>query len=101
MISLNNFILKLLNYPRRVKQGVLVIMDILLIIISLWVAFVLRLGNVFPKEYIMNDWWLFILLPFSVIPFFIINGLYRAVLQYMGSQAIIAVIKSISFSTFA
>ena len=62
--------------------------DILTLLFALWLAFVLRLGESFPAEYIYPSWWIFIAIPVIMIPLFIKLGLYRAVLQYIGIKVI-------------
>ena len=42
--------------------------------------------------------WIFIVFPMIIIPTFIKMGLYRAVLQHIGINTIVAIIKSISLS---
>jgi FlaA1/EpsC-like NDP-sugar epimerase len=60
--------------------------DVTTLLLALWLAFVLRLGEPFSTEFIYPSWWLFIAIPSIMIPLFIKFGLYRAVLQYIGVQ---------------
>jgi FlaA1/EpsC-like NDP-sugar epimerase len=62
--------------------------DVATLLFALWLAFVLRIGEPFPTEYIYPSWWLFIAIPGIMIPLFVKLGLYRAVLQYMGIKVI-------------
>ena len=62
--------------------------DIATLLFSLWLAFVLRLGEPLPIEYMYPSWWLFISIPVIMIPLFVKLGLYRAVLQYIGVKVI-------------
>jgi FlaA1/EpsC-like NDP-sugar epimerase len=62
--------------------------DFFTLLFSLWLAFVLRLGDPFPIEYMHPSWWLFISIPIIMMPLFVKLGLYRAVLQYMGIKVI-------------
>ena len=62
--------------------------DFITLIIALWLAFVLRIGEPFPLEYISSSWWLFAAIPAIMIPLFVKLGLYRAVLQYIGIKVI-------------
>ncbi len=80
--------LRLQNLPRIYKQLIMLFIDALTLVFALWLAFVLRLGDAFPIEYIYDSWWIFIVIPVVMIPLFIKLGLYRAVLQYIGIKVI-------------
>jgi len=62
--------------------------DVATLLFALWLAFVLRLGEPLPIEYMYPSWWLFISIPVIMIPLFVKLGLYRAVLQYIGVKVI-------------
>ncbi|MEC9209218.1 MAG: nucleoside-diphosphate sugar epimerase/dehydratase [Bacteroidota bacterium] len=62
--------------------------DVATLFFALWLAFVLRLGEPFPREFLFSSWWLFITIPAIMIPLFVKLGLYRAVLQYIGIKVI-------------
>ena len=80
--------LRLQNLERIYKQFIMLFVDALTILFALWLAFVLRIGEPFPTEYIYPSWWIFIAVPIIMIPLFIKLGLYRAVLQYIGIKVI-------------
>ena len=79
---------RLQNLERIYKQIIMLFVDVATLLFALWLAFVLRIGEPFPTEYIYPSWWLFIAIPIIMIPFFVKLGLYRAVLQYMGIKVI-------------
>ena len=79
---------RLQNLERIYKQIIMLFVDVATLLFALWLAFVLRIGEPFPTEYIYPSWWLFIAIPFIMIPLFVKLGLYRAVLQYMGIKVI-------------
>ena len=82
------------NLSRNKKQVLLVIVDILLITLSLWLAFALRLSEWFwPNQ---NQLLLFILAPILGLPIFIRLGLYRAIIRYIGHKAMFAVIQAVT-----
>ena len=84
----------ILNLSRNKKRFLLVLVDILLITISLWLAFALRFGEWFwPNQ---NQWPLFILASILGLPIFIRLGLYRAIIRYIGSMAMFAIIQAIT-----
>ncbi len=80
--------LRLQNLERIYKQFLMLFVDIFTLLFALWLAFVLRLGEPLPTEYIHSSWWLFFSIPAIMIPLFVKLGLYRAVLQYMGIKVI-------------
>ena len=86
----------IINYSRRQKQFVLIIFDLIILEFSLILAFYLKF-NFVNFQMLYDNLILFLFLPISV-PFFIILGLYRAVLKHIGLITLIAAIKAISFS---
>ena len=80
--------LRLQNLERIYKQFIMLFVDVLTLIFSLWLAFVLRIGEPFPTEHLYPSWWIFIAIPIIMIPLFVKLGLYRAVLQYIGIKVI-------------
>lgn len=87
----------LLQRPRSEKRFLLLILDSILIPLILWISFSLR----FTETYIFIDkTWL--VLPLAVlvaIPIYMRLGLYRAVLRYFRSQAVISIIVATLLST--
>jgi len=84
----------ILNLSRNKKRVLLVTADILFITLSLWLAFALRLGEWFwPNQ---NQLLLFILAPILGLPIFIRLGLYRAIIRYIGHEAMLAILQAIT-----
>ena len=79
---------RLQNLERIYKQIIMLFVDVATLLFALWLAFVLRLGEPLPTEYMYPSWWLFISIPVIMIPLFVKLGLYRAVLQYIGVKVI-------------
>ena len=77
-----------LKWPRAVKRAVVVVLDVVLALLSTWLAFTLRLDalNV-PTG---AQWWLYGLCPLLAVPIFIRFGLYRAIFRYTGQAALVA-----------
>lgn len=72
--------------PRRQKRLLMVAADMVLLPLAVWAAFALRLGSWSPE---LNDGqWFLLLAPLLSIPVFTKLGLYRAVIRYIGGQAI-------------
>jgi len=89
----------LLGLTRRQKRLLQVSFDVVLIWVSLWLAFVVRLGIEELANPVELYPWLFIAAPIVAIPLFIRIGLYRAVMRYFGNDALIAIIKAVSLSS--
>ena len=82
----------LLSRPRIVKRLITLAVDFLMIVASLWVAFSLRYSEFYlPLE---KQLWVFLLAPIVAIPIFIKMGLYRAIIRYLGMQALWTVLKA-------
>ena len=89
---------KLLALPRRHKRLLQVLTDIVLIWAALWMAFVVRLGIDDLINPFRDHGWLFLTAPVVGIPLFIRFGLYRAVMRYFGTDALIAITKAVTLS---
>lgn len=89
---------RLVNLPRRHKRVLQVITDVVLVWTSLWLAFVVRLGDSKAIEPLTGHLWLFLAAPIIAIPLFIRFGMYRAVMRYFGNDALLAIAKAVSIS---
>ena len=98
MDFLRKILFKFSKFSRTQKQSLLLVVDFLVLDISLYLSFMLRFEELYPQKFINQDIWLFILLPIVTIPFFVILGLYRAVLKHIGQKTILSIIKSITIS---
>ncbi len=81
-----------LALPRPIKRGVVLIIDTGLCLLSVWLAFYLRLGDFVPISRAL-------LLPALVsvvltIPLFIVSGLYRAIFRYSGLSAMLTMARA-------
>ena len=86
------------NLQRIYKQIIMLSVDVLTLFLALWLAFVLRLGEAYPVEYLLPSWWLFLVIPIIMMPLFVKLGLYRAVLQYIGINVITTTFKATTIS---
>ena len=88
----------LLNLPRRYKRILQIVVDVLLIWLCLWLAFVMRVG--FDKAWVaVNEHeWLFVVAPLVTIPVSIRFGMYRAVMRYLGREALQEIAKAVTLS---
>ncbi len=79
---------RLQNLKREYKQLIMLLVDVITVIFSLYLSFVLRLSSAWPIEYINASWWIFLSFPVLSIFLFIRFGLYKSVLQYFGIKLI-------------
>jgi FlaA1/EpsC-like NDP-sugar epimerase len=88
----------LLGLSRRQKRVLQVSVDVLLVWLALWMAFVVRLGISDTARPFFQHRWLFYTAPLVAIPLFVKFGMYRAVMRYFGNDALVAIIKAVSLS---
>nr|WP_298113697.1 nucleoside-diphosphate sugar epimerase/dehydratase [uncultured Pseudomonas sp.] len=84
--------------PRRHKRLIQLTMDVVLVWAALWLAFFVRLGDAHFVEPFAGHAWLFGVAPLIGIPLFIRFGMYRAVMRYLGNDALLAIGKAVTFS---
>lgn len=86
----------LISLPRWQKRLLILIADTFLVVFSLWLAFGVRLGfeNVRLRELIF----FFVVTPLFSIPVFIQMGLYRAIIRYIGADAMKTVFHAVTLS---
>lgn len=80
---------------RSYKRLIMVIADLIALPLALWSGFALRFAEPWPQPYLSDFWWLFIVTPFVGVFVFARLGLYRAVVRFMGNQALMAVVKGV------
>ena len=89
---------RLLGLKRRHKRLLQVMVDVLLVWLALWLAFVVRLGTDDLIDPLGAHLWLFVTAPWLAIPLFVRFGMYRAVMRYLGNDALLAIVKAVSLS---
>ncbi|MBB1436850.1 MULTISPECIES: polysaccharide biosynthesis protein [Pseudoalteromonas] len=88
---MDSFIRSILNASRAKKRAITLFIDSLFIAAAFWLALIVRLDSLAPFSELGNWLLLAMLIPTGLIAF--INlGLYRAVLRYMNSQALWAIV---------
>lgn len=78
---------------RARKRLLMVAADLVALPLALWSAYALRLAEWWPARFIEPYWWLFLVVPPVGVFVFARLGLYRAVVRFMGPQALWAVVK--------
>jgi FlaA1/EpsC-like NDP-sugar epimerase len=80
--------------PRAVKRAVVFLVDTSLCVLTVWLAFYLRLG-----EFVVltgSSIWAVIASIVIALPIFVATGLYRAIFRYAGWPALVTVTKAIA-----
>ncbi|WP_165721175.1 MULTISPECIES: nucleoside-diphosphate sugar epimerase/dehydratase [unclassified Pseudoalteromonas] len=88
---MESFIRTILNASRAKKRLITLCIDSLFIMLAFWLALIVRLDSLEPLKQLDNWLLLALLTPVSLYTF-VSLGLYRAVLRYMNSQAIWAIV---------
>jgi FlaA1/EpsC-like NDP-sugar epimerase len=83
--------------PRSTKQIITIAVDFISLFFAVWGAYCLRLGYWYEPS--AEQFALFLLAPVIAAPIFVINGLYRSVIRYVGEQALLAIVKSMGIAT--
>lgn len=83
--------------PRSTKQIITIAVDFISLFFAVWGAYCLRLGYWYEPS--VEQFALFLLAPLIAAPIFVINGLYRSVIRYVGEQALLAIVKSMGIAT--
>jgi FlaA1/EpsC-like NDP-sugar epimerase len=89
---------QLLRLPRREKRLLQLVVDVVSVWCALWLAFVVRLGELDAADPLGDHAWLFALAPLISVPIFIRMGMYRAVMRYFGNDALKSIFKAVSLS---
>ena len=96
--SLRDALEKLIQLPRNIKQACLLSLDLVFVTAAMWLAVAIRWGHVHfylgPVEYSCAA----VTVVLSAIVFLRL-GLYRAVIRFMGQQAIWAVLTAVGYSS--
>lgn len=96
--TLRDALEKLIELPRNIKQAFLLFLDMFFVTAAIWAAVAMRLGHtnfqLGPMEILCG---VFTVLASAII--FLRLGLYRAVIRFMGQQAIWAIITAVSYSS--
>ncbi|MDS1140053.1 nucleoside-diphosphate sugar epimerase/dehydratase [Pusillimonas sp. SM2304] len=87
---------RLLGLSPRSKRMLQIAVDMLLIWLALWLAFFIRLGDASIVKPLGAHAWLFTAAPLTAIPLFIRYGLYRAVMRYLGPEALTTIARVVT-----
>jgi FlaA1/EpsC-like NDP-sugar epimerase len=90
---LQNFALPMLALPRWSKRLVVLAVDSGLCVLTAWLAYYLRLGELVPLS--GNALWAIGVSIGLALPIFIVSGLYRAIFRYSGWPALLTVARAV------
>ncbi|MEW6512993.1 MAG: nucleoside-diphosphate sugar epimerase/dehydratase [Pseudomonadota bacterium] len=87
----------LLALPRTLKRFLALGMDASLCVLTVWLAYYLRLGEWvrLSSDPVWMPIWAILVSLALALPIFVISGLYRAIFRYAGWQALMTVTKAI------
>ena len=83
----------LLALPRPAKRGVVIALDVILMLVSVWIAFYLRIDQTGLPQ--LQQTYVYLLAPMLAIPVFVRFGLYRAIFRYTGMAALASTAKAV------
>jgi len=89
----NRTALPVLALPRYAKRIIALAVDAALCVLTVWLAYYLRLGGFVPLT--GPAIWVVVASLGLAIPIFIVSGLYRAIFRYSGWPALLAVMRAI------
>lgn len=81
----------ILKLPIPLRRALLVLGDTLAVLVAVWAAFAIRLGEWWP-ELLQDVVWLFPLAVIILIPAFALAGLYRPILRYADETLLHAIV---------
>ncbi|NYH18590.1 polysaccharide biosynthesis protein [Paraburkholderia bryophila] len=83
----------LLALPRSFKVTVVVVLDLVLALVSVWISFYLRINQVGLPQ--LEQGYVYLLAPLLAFPLFVRLGLYRAIFRYTGMAALASTAKAV------
>lgn len=94
-MSLSRMAKPLLALPRPAKRLVVVALDLILSVVSVWCAFYLRTDQTGMP--VLQQPYVYLAAPLLAFPFFVRFGLYRAIFRYTGMAALGTTAKAVGF----
>lgn len=85
---------RILEWPRSAKRLFVAFLDVCMGIVSMWLAFSLRLETLHWPEGM--QWLVYAMAPVLAFPIFVSLGLYRAIFRYTGITALITTGKAVA-----
>lgn len=95
-ISSSSMHYRILTMNRNNKKMIMVLADFIALPLALWSGYAMRLAEWWPIDLMITAWPVFLVTPVLGLLIFMKLGLYRAVVRFMGIQAIWAVVKGVA-----
>ena len=88
----------LLSLSDRKKKAIQIAADVVLVWLSLWLAFVVRLDFGEAWQAAIDHRWLMLAAPLITIPLCIHFGLYRTVIRHLGGETLVQILKAMTLA---
>ena len=97
--TLSTLAVPVLALPRPAKRFVALIVDLSLCVLTVWLAYYLRLGEFISfsgaSEWAQGAFWAGVASIGIALPIFVVSGLYRAIFRYSGWPALLTVARAV------
>lgn len=91
---------RVFSSSRKLKESLLLILDMCFIPFAIWLAVIARWGGL-SYDFDSSDFMAVVLTVLFSAAYFLRIGLYRAVIRFMGQQAILTIIQGVTVSALA
>ena len=89
----NKWHAKFLDWPRKLKQSLMILSDAVAIYVAFYLSHVLRFNNLYPESFALRHFWESIVLIFIGVYVFSYLGLYRSVVRFLDHKLVLSVSK--------
>lgn len=88
----------LLTLPRSIKRSLVLFADVCLVVVSVWLAYYLRIGDfIFLTQWTDEHFPLpALVIGLLILPLFSIFGMYKLVFRYAGAQTFVSIVKAVT-----
>lgn len=94
--NFSGFVRDLSRFQKRIAM---MVHDFMLVMVALWAAVSLRLGDMWPEQVWMYGWWLLLVVPIITVMILYQLQVYRQVLRSIGLRSVIRILQAIAIAT--